>query len=424
MPEDELVASAKRQEQAAARLRRIHENAGEDITCPVMTAEELKAVSCNIADGAEAVLSLMETYGMAVVNDVCTDAENVAMEAMWKDDLLTLAAPSLREGYEPSIRKVYNAVKEEGPTQWPSATFFNDTGSHKNGLVQGSYAWAARLHPNVKKVYSWLNDCEEEEMCVGTDVVFFNPRELSPDCTINDNWMHVDDNEKDIINPSVQGVLYTWSAESSNSSTTVIWPGSHKTVYPKLTSLMHPGGSHFIKHNAILDKDERIKTLVDGSKYARRIPVPAGSLLLWGSKTSHQGWAGGRRLAVPVCWEKKVYRDEAALRRKMWLCATGLPSTHWATIGKVHVRIKNTTSMQTEITEATDDRDYEESYHSVRLPCYPSLLPYPIRADKIDEWKAAVPSLWGDTTAGAAVKEFTDKTIVEGILKEEVLKAL
>merc|ERR1719277_1598794 len=72
---------------------------------------------------------------------------------------------------------------------------------------------------------------------------------------------------------------------------------------------------------------------------AGRIPVPRGGLFLWSSKTLHQGWSGGPRLAQPVCWEPSGRRDDAALDRKMRLAALGLPSTHWASLGIPHTLV-------------------------------------------------------------------------------------
>ena len=74
---------------------------------------------------------------------------------------------------------------------------------------------------------------------------------------------------------------------------------------------------------------------------ARRIPVPAGGLLLWSSRATHQGWSGGPRLAQPVCWEPRERRVEEARIRKLALAALGLPSTHWASLGQPHHLVSN-----------------------------------------------------------------------------------
>merc|ERR1712070_32019 len=60
----------------------------------------------------------------------------------------------------------------------------------------------------------------------------------------------------------------------------------------------------------------------------RRVPCPAGSLLLWDSRTIHQGWSGGSRLAQPICLEPKWGRSEAARLQKLFACAAGLQTAH------------------------------------------------------------------------------------------------
>merc|ERR1719215_376806 len=93
----------------------------------------------------------------------------------------------------------------------------------------------------------------------------------------------------------------------------------------------------------------------------RRMPVPAGALLLWTSRTTHQGWSGGPRLAQPVCWEPRCRRDEQMRERKMRLAALGLPSTHWASLGLPHEL--------SDLKRPTDQEAVEDpEYHKIRFP--------------------------------------------------------
>eukprot|EP00656_Telonema_subtile_P027386 TRINITY_DN29451_c0_g1_i2.p3 TRINITY_DN29451_c0_g1~~TRINITY_DN29451_c0_g1_i2.p3 ORF type:complete len:175 (+),score=32.65 TRINITY_DN29451_c0_g1_i2:585-1109(+) len=71
-------------------------------------------------------------------------------------------------------------------------------------------------------------------------------------------------------------------------------------------------------------------------EFARRVPVPAGGLLLWSSHTTHQGWQGGPRLAQTVCWEPVERRGPLARERKLRMAAMGLPSSHWPSGGVLH----------------------------------------------------------------------------------------
>lgn len=68
----------------------------------------------------------------------------------------------------------------------------------------------------------------------------------------------------------------------------------------------------------------------------RRVRMPAGAMLLFSSRTTHQGWSEGERLAVPVCWEPKEHRSDEALERKKKAVLTGVSTTHWASLGITH----------------------------------------------------------------------------------------
>jgi len=143
-----------------------------------------------------------------------------------------------------------------------------------------------------------------------------------------------------------QGVLYVWSCTEDHASSTVVWPGSHKDVYQTIMAdakVQRQGlqGKHFTLIDS-MSPGEPIESLkVRWTAGARRVPVPAGGLLLWSSRTTHQGWRGGPRLAQPVCMEPRARRSNEALERKLRLAALGLPSTHWASLGLPHMLLNS-----------------------------------------------------------------------------------
>merc|ERR1719150_2284288 len=99
-------------------------------------------------------------------------------------------------------------------------------------------------------------------------------------------------------------------------------------------------GNHFCTLKALSQADIARSLQEEWDVHARRVPVPRGGLFLWSSRTLHQGWTGGPRLAQPVCWEPSGRRDEQALDRKLRLAALGLPSTHWGSLGIPHDLVK------------------------------------------------------------------------------------
>ena len=96
------------------------------------------------------------------------------------------------------------------------------------GLPQGNFAWAARLHPQVRRVFANLfPDCCADDLATGMDQIFWADEDTAGPATANAQWLHVDQNHcsrfTDLV---VQGVLYIWGSTNERSSTTVVWPDS------------------------------------------------------------------------------------------------------------------------------------------------------------------------------------------------------
>eukprot|EP00754_Rhynchopus_humris_P035438 Rhum_TRINITY_DN1696_c0_g1::Rhum_TRINITY_DN1696_c0_g1_i1::g.4627::m.4627 len=389
--------------------------------------------------GAAKLRAVMEEEGYVVVLGVCSPEECRVMEGLWQNDLLTLAGDSRNYAKGTAVRMCYDAVASEraegGAKAWPDATIFHNKFNDKRGLEHGGFAWAGRTNKKAQKVFSALTETPVEELCGGLDTVFFNSKEPAHPVHDDRYWMHVDYNE--VILPrrgAFQGVLYTWGADDDTASTTVVWPGSHKStqgeggdlsLYDRLVrdeSLSTVSRRHHCTH---MKCDPTLRReLVEGSlEHARRLPIPAGSLLVWHPKLSHQGWAAGRRLAAPICFEPRKHRAPDALRRKLWLCAAGLPSSHWATLGKVHTRQEELCQTTSEATP--DTAPVPSDTHQVLLPCYASILPYCVRPDKIREWQRLVPRIFrGGAVASADACNEAAAEEIRSLLRPEVLAIL
>ena len=132
-----------------------------------------------------------------------------------------------------------------------------------------------------------------------------------------------------------------WGSDRDATSTTVVWPRSHAAAWPAAMDdaaarALGAIGVHYLELRELGDAARRDALLATFRDRARRARVPAGALLVWNSRTVHQGWAGGPRLAQTVCFEPIARRGADARARKLRLCALGLPSTHWASLGEQH----------------------------------------------------------------------------------------
>jgi len=250
------------------------------------------------------------------------------------------------KGTEPfGIRKLSNALVRDLCEQNRCSLY---------GMPQGRFAWEARLHPRVREAYSLLHGTDR--LVVGCDNTFFSPGAEGEGWRhSNKSWPHVDHNMYD---RSIQGshrrsigewevyqsILYVWPSTDEAASTTVVWTGSHKDVFDRVMQQddMQRQGRKGIHFAQLREPD-----LIAGwHKAARRVPVPAGGLLLWSSRTVHQGWSAGPRLAQPICWEPEDRRSEEAMWRKFRMAVLGFPSTHWASLGYRHQMRSLTTRLE------------------------------------------------------------------------------
>ena len=183
-----------------------------------------------------------------------------------------------------------------------------------------------------------------------------------------------------------QSILSIWPSTTKDDWGTLLWPGSHETVFPELMGIVDacdPSGvglGHFVSLSQVRDVKPDLQDLF--ISHSKRICLPAGSLLIWDSRTVHQGCRSnvGRRLAMPICWEPAARRSPSALLRKMLIASSGRPSTHWASFGNMHGAQQ--VSSQTHVPVPA--RDYgigTDGKRRVRLAIKGTLKPVPLRGD-------------------------------------------
>jgi len=295
-----------------------------------MSSEEVADITVPFAEADSKLKRVLAEHGAAVVLGVADAEECQRLEALFQEDLREVCCG-----------------RSQDPVKFPLASLPGLGELNRcqlRGLPHGRFAWAGRLSPRVRRVYEVLHGTTD--LVSSCDNSFFAPGAVGA-ADRNRSWPHVDHNMHDhsvtdmdgvaISDWQVyQGLLYIWPATEEATSTTVVWPGSHRAVYDELMAadeVMRRGGKG--QHFTQLQMADR-SLIPRWHEAARRVPVPAGALFLWDSRTVHQGWTGGPRLAQPVCWEPVGRRTDRARQRKLRLAALGLPSTHWASLGLPH----------------------------------------------------------------------------------------
>lgn len=265
-----------------------------------------------------------------------------------------------------------------------------------------------------------LFDVAPSELATGTDVVFWSAMD-SEAATNNQQWLHVDQNHRSgLTHLCAQGVLYIWPSTGEHASTTALWPGSHLEPFQRLMRDGHAIqkgrkalGSQSVRINCLKDYTERASLAEQAIAGTKRVPCPAGSLLLWDSRTIHQGWAGGPRLAQPVCWEPKSRRDEKARLRKLYCCAAGVATSHSSSEGRVHGMAR--------VGAPRCERG------SATKPALQVVMPSCVRPNKRSEWEALQGELWAgnaDPKENSIRVTLAQARAIEAVLKADALASL
>lgn len=323
-----------------------------DYAAPAMTPEELDQFTVHFKAVSTKLRATLEEHGFALVVGVVPEEELVDFEADFAQDLNELIdQEALNEiGIEVSAAsEAYKRFRDLGPRAFPlAATEMLSAAagfSVKRCVSHGRFAWRARRHPNIQSVFRAIY-AGADKLVSSMDVTFFTPEGQDP-TEVNGFSAHVDQNSHD-VRPGLadcetyQGIFYVWpSTADMTCSTTVVWPGSHRSIWPEMMkdpSFVASGksGVHYSEIMDMSDRESAQNLAAAWACHARRAVVPAGGLLLWNSRTVHTGWRGGPRLAQAVCFEPEARRPEAERLAKLRLAALGLPSTHWASVGMQH----------------------------------------------------------------------------------------
>lgn len=363
-------------------------------SCPLLSEEELAAVSVPMRDikhPTKGIKAIAATHGFFIVPDLLSNEEiHQAQEAMQQDMMELVDQEDIRNNGSPNMTKAWERAAKEGVGAWPTKALQQLGGVNrfqKCGLPHSRFAWYCRRLNNVVAVYEELHGTNE---LVSSCDNSFVANKSSQQATTNKYWPHVDinDNVAEVRDWDVfQGLVYVWSSHSLRSSTTVIWPSSHKReifdVYtndPK-TRRAASRDAHFTQMGYLTSELAKKEFKDQYLENARRMVVPAGGGVFWDSRTTHQGWSGGPRLAQPVCWEPTSRRTELARNRKLIMAALGFPSTHFASLGLPHNLVTP------ELPDATPGQEAEDQDEIV-FPLHPTIRSQALKPDvsAMDVW--------------------------------------
>ena len=269
-----------------------------DLVPTKFTAQDTAGIAAQLAD-----------QGYVVIRGIYDPTEVAELQAMCLDELSYIA----------DAETPYTDLWSLRPdTHYPEPKMRGLMGEF--GLSQGPMAWRVRCNRVIRQIFGnilGVTDPQRDLVC-SMDAVAF-----SPDCIPvgNVNWLHVDQNPK-VEAPQIgsyQGIMYL-SDTVPGGVTTALVPGSHK---------------EWLRHDFTSPNHFQIVSEDYGPR-AVRLVMAAGDLLIFASKTVHQGYWGPHRLAVMVSYGRKEDRTEDVRKDKIMMYLGGFRSTHWSMAAQVH----------------------------------------------------------------------------------------
>lgn len=355
----------------------------------LQTLEEFERTAVPLEEAPARLRGVLEEHGFAVVTGVIKSARELhELEEDFKADLMELVDLDGLSEAPDGVRGAFDRFAREGPYSFPLATALGHLTQAagfvlRRCLSHGRLAWRVRRHPRVHAAFRSIFGAGD--LVTSLDVTFFTPAGQEAAAS-NRFTAHCDQNASD-VRPGLsdaecyQGVLYVWpSAPDGRSSTTVVWPGSHRSVWPRMMEdrgmlRYGSGGLHYCEVKSMASRAEAKELARGWAEHARRVVVPPGGLLLWNSRTVHTGWVGGPRLAQAVCLEPVGRRPEPERLAKLRLASLGLPACHWAQAGMQHdMSIGAPGYFEVERVEAKDGEEHRDVVLPLRGACRPAAL--------------------------------------------------
>lgn len=281
----------------------------------------------------ENVKQQLATYGVAVVPNILTEDECIK----FRDDIWTELNHVSQGRFD---------VKDE--TTWKE--FFNFFPLRSMLLQHFSLGhmkpiWEIRQHPKVLEVFEKIWGVNKDELLVSFDGLSVNlpPEKTHRGWYMNKNWFHTDQSFKKKGLQCVQGFVNLYPVNDKDATLAILERSHRAQEYFNETFNPTCKGDWYK-----LTEDE-YKFYTDRGYFPYAVRAPIGSIVLWDSRTIHQGKEPEKTRTVPnfrmipyICMMPRTTSNEKALHKKRKAFDDLRITNHWANNPKLFPKVPRT----------------------------------------------------------------------------------
>ena len=207
--------------------------------------------------------------------------------------------------------------------------------------------WDIRQHPNVTRAFETIWNTPKEDLLVSFDglSIHLPPEKTRRGWYLNNNWFHTDQSYKKTKKCCIQGLVNLYPVNQGDATLAVL-KRSH-SYHSYFNEKMKPD-CEYNDDWYKLNPDE-VNFYIDRGCLPQAIKADIGSLVLWDSRTIHQGKEAEKlrsrenfRMVAYVCMLPRAMSNEKALLKKQKAFNELRTTNHWANNPKLFPKTPRT----------------------------------------------------------------------------------
>lgn len=223
------------------------------------------------------------------------------------------------------------------------------------GIGHAQYVWNLRQNPKIIDVFARIYKVDPEDLIVSFDGVSIHlPPEKTGKGWFKNPWWHADQSLDRPEYECVQGWVTAYDVDDGDATLRILEKSNR--VFEKLAALQNDRGRADADAPLATSKGDWVKVegqllqwYLDQGCVSKAIKCPAGSMVLWDSRTVHFGQEAreGRphenyRSVVYICMQPREFATEAELKKKQKIFNERRMTSHWPRASKMFPKNPNT----------------------------------------------------------------------------------